>query len=78
MLLNVRDPGTKNIIADWNATGSVSGQTADSFSFGVYAGTPADMVPFAEYRWEGWDLPTYHERLKKSYLAVQTCFADIP
>lgn len=78
MLLNVRDPGTKNIIADWNATGSVTGQTVDAFSFGVYAGTSADTVPFAEYRWESWDLPTCHERLKKSYAIVQAYFADLP
>jgi hypothetical protein len=34
-------------------------------------------VPFGSYSWDEWDLPTYHERLKKSYSIVQQCFAGI-
>ena len=77
LLFNVRDPGTKNIIADWNATSAVTGQTVDSFSFGVFSGATKGAVPFGTYVWDSWDLPTYHERLKKSYDLVSTCFGEI-
>ena len=77
LLFNVRDPGTKNIIADWNATGAITGQTVDSFSFGVFSKVNTGMVPFGTYTWDSWDLPTYHERLKKSYPIVSSCFGDI-
>ena len=77
LLFNVRDPGTKNIIADWNVTGAVTGQSVDSFSFAVFSDQSAGTVPFGTYTWESWDLPTYHERLKKSYAIVQECFSAI-
>jgi len=78
LLFNVRDPGTKNIIADWNKTGDVTGQTIESFAFAVCSDQSANEVPFGSYTWESWDLPTYHERLKKSYPIVQDLFAEIP
>lgn len=78
LLFNVRDPGTKNIIADWNVTGSVTGQSVDSFAFAVYSDQSAGTIPFGSYSWDSWDLPTYHERLKKSYAIVQAFFVSIP
>ena len=78
LLFNVRDPGTKNIIADWNKTGAVTGQTIDSFSFAVFSSQSTGPISFGTYQWEPWDLPTYHERLKKSYPIVRDCFATIP
>ena len=77
LLFNVRDPGTKNIVADWNATGAITGETVDSFAFGIFSGSGEDTVPFGGYGWDAWDLPTYHERLKKSYYIVAQCFAGI-
>ncbi|MBA4348003.1 MAG: family 2 glycosyl transferase [Clostridiales bacterium] len=78
LLFNVRDPGTKNIIADWNKTGDVTGQTIESFAFAVCSDQTTAEVPFKTYTWDTWDLPTYHERLKKSYPIVQAQFSDIP
>ena len=78
LLFSVRDPGTKNIIADWNKTGAVTGQTIESFSFAVCSDQSTGSIPFGTYTWESWDLPTYHERLKKSYAIVQDLFAEIP
>lgn len=77
LLFNVRDPGTKNVIADWNATGTITGETVESFSFGVFKEGSAAGVPFSAYDWEAWDMPTYHERLKKGYYIVRDCFAGI-
>ncbi len=77
LLFNVRDPGTKNIIADWNVTGAITGETIESFAVGVFAPGGGETVPFGSYSWDEWDLPTYHERLKKSYSIVQQCFAGI-
>ncbi len=77
LLFNVRDPGTKNIIADWNITGAITGETIESVYFGVFAEDGSDAVPFGGYSWDAWDLPTYHERLKKSYYIVAQCFAGI-
>ena len=78
LLFNVRDPGTKNIIADWNVTGSVTGQSIESFAFAAYSSSSTGTILFGTYTWDSWDLPTYHERLKKSYSIVQSCFAAIP
>ena len=78
LLFNVRDPGTKNIIADWNVTGAITGQSVESFAFAVCSAQSAGIVPFGTYAWESWDLPTYHERLKKSYFIVQECFSNLP
>lgn len=78
MLFNVRDPGTKNIIADWNQTGAITGQSTEAFYFGLYGSNQAGSVPFGEYRWDSWDLPTSHERLKKSYAIVQSYFSKLP
>lgn len=78
MLFNVRDPGTKNIIADWNVTGAITGQSVDSFFFSAYDANQSGPAQFGEYDWESWDLPTYHERLKKSYPIVQAYFAELP
>lgn len=78
MLFNVRDPGTKDIVADWNTTGSITGMTIDSFYFSVFSDAQVSPAPFAAYSWDAWDLPTYHERLKKSYPIMQACFAELP
>lgn len=78
LLFNVRDPGTKNIIADWNKTGAVTGQSVESFCFAVCSDQSTGAIPYGTYSWDSWDLPTYHERLKKSYAAVQAMFAEIP
>lgn len=77
LLFNVRDPGTKNIIADWNVTGAITGEMIESISFGVMKGDGNGTVPFDAYDWASWDLPTYHVRLKKSYYIVAQCFAGI-
>lgn len=78
LLFNVRDPGTKNIIADWHKTGSVTGQRIEDVRFAVFSDQSAGEVPFGTYTWSEWDLPTYHERLKSSYPIVQAFFAEIP
>jgi hypothetical protein len=78
LLFNVRDPGSKNIIADWNVTGSVTGQNVESFAFAVCSDQSAGTIPFYTYVWDSWDLPTYHERLKKSYAIVQAYFSELP
>ena len=77
LLFNVRDPGTKNIIADWNTTGAITGETVESVAFGVFAGDGDGAVSFGVYNWDAWDLPACHERLKKSYYIVAQCFAGI-
>ncbi len=78
MLFSVRDPGTKNIVADWNETGAITGQTVDSFSFSVFGEDQKSSAPFASYSWDTWNLPSWHERLKQSYSIVRDCFAAIP
>ena len=77
LLFNVRDPGTKNIIADWNVTNAVTGQTVDSFWFAVFSKAAGGSIPFGTYSWQSWDLPTYHERLKKSYAIVSDYFGEL-
>ena len=40
----------------------------------------ANRSPLATYRWNGWDLPVYKERLKRSYWAIAQAMSrcDLP
>lgn len=37
--------------------------------------TGSEIIP-TEYDWQSWDVPTYHERTKKSYPVVKDTFSD--
>ena len=76
-LLNVTDPSSREILADFNSSGEISSQPAEDFYFGICrdanAGTPVLMNA---WNWDAWDAPVTHERLKQSYYLLQSYFAD--
>ena len=75
-LLNVMDPSTKMVMDDLHVDGIKPIKTQ-----GIYAGaavvqdkTPTQSITMTSYKWEEWNVPTYHERLKQSYYILKEAF----
>ncbi len=64
LLLNIPAPNQKRRIADLYAHEGITFEPISGIIFAV------DGVS-GTYSWDGWDLPTYRERLKQSYYIVQ-------
>ncbi len=87
-LLNVRDPSTRTVMGDLWQHGMSASAATDGLRIAVVAGKrDADAIPapvdgllrkqdMNVYRWETWDFPKYHERLKSSYAILQEEFAQ--
>ena len=75
LMLNVMDPSQKKIIGNLYQNDGFVAQDVEAFRLGV---VPSDgqATAMGEYRWDVWEMPTYHERLKKSYYIVQDTFAS--
>nr|AYQ75563.1 hypothetical protein EAV92_08860 [Cohnella candidum] len=67
-LLNVKDPSTRLVMADLWKEGLEGSRKTDGFRLAVVDGNevPAERKPVL-YRWDTWEQPRYHERLKTSY-----------
>lgn len=74
--LNVRDPSTRQIMADLHQSQNIESQTAEEFWFGLAAEGEDASVVFSPYVLEGWEVPTYHERLKDSYPILQAALGS--
>lgn len=74
-LLNFMDPSAKMIMNDLHLEGIQPIKTE-----GIYAGVgilnnPTDAnITLNFYDWDDWDIPVYHERLKKSYYILKDAF----
>lgn len=78
LLLSVVDPSSKQILDDFYTQGGIKTKTAGSFYFGIASADQAgNPVSFAAYSWNGWDTPTYHERLKPAYYVIQKEFENL-
>ncbi|MCK7487629.1 MAG: hypothetical protein MZU97_20510 [Bacillus subtilis] len=77
LLLNVMDPSTKQILGDFRIQPTFAPQTIDGFYIGAVNASGSRRLLSALYSWEMWEIPVYHERLKKSYYLVQTAFQAI-
>ena len=78
MLLNVKDPSTKEIAGDYWKGGPAVSQKIKDISLAVAAGSEPSRLnadDFFSYNWKTWQKPQYEERLKKSYAIVQKEFA---
>ena len=79
-LLNVTDPSTRTLLFERGATGDFGTVTAGDFRFMVVAhakGSPpnaAATIPTAAWRWEPWEEPRSHARLKPVYDALRRTF----
>lgn len=80
-LLNVMDPSTMKIMDDFHKTGEIAPFDVEEFSLGVAVindeVSTKDTVKMNDYSWEAWDLPTYHERLKPSYVYLKDHLAEL-
>lgn len=77
-LLNVMDPSSNSIMGDLYANNSINAEVTKGFNIGsaiVRKGEVAtDVIKMGFYAWNGWDSPTYHERLKPSYYILKDAF----
>ena len=78
-LLNVADPSTRTVIGDLYAHDyldinpvQVEGFTFELFNIGD---TGRRWGGSGLYSWKTWEMPNYHERLKKSYGIIRSNFA---
>ena len=76
-LLNVMDPSGKQQISDFRKTQAISPQAYQSFDFGFAYRTGAEGLKITlggSYEYNGWNTPTWHERLKPAYYELQNYF----
>lgn len=76
-LLNVMDPSGKQQISDFRKTQVISPQAYQSFDFGFAYRTGAESLKITlggSYEYNGWNIPTWHERLKPAYYELQNYF----
>ena len=91
-LLNVKDPSHREIMGDvWSEEGLNASEWIDGVRIGAVAVSNdkiIDTFPKSEgsimrkedfflYDWERWEMPTYHERLKKSYYILKDLFSTL-
>lgn len=76
-LLNVMDPSGKQQISDFRKTQVISPQAYQSFDFGFAYRTGAESLKITlggSYEYNGWNTPSWHERLKPAYYELQNYF----
>ena len=76
-LLNVMDPSGKQQISDFRKTQVISPQAYQSFDFGFAYRTGDESLKITlggSYEYNGWNTPTWHERLKPAYYELQNYF----
>lgn len=76
LLLNFRDPSTKEIEDDFWKNGDFSGIYVDEIGLGV--GTDGESICLQPFTWGNWNQIAYHERLKQSYNIMKECYAKLP
>ncbi len=79
LLLNVSDPSTKMQLADFYENNGIVSESVDTFEIGATVVEDPDMstlIEMTSFAWEGWEEPTYHERLKPSYYILKDAFED--
>lgn len=74
-LLNIMDPSSKKQISDFWETQVISSQDYESFSLG-FAYRSSDKTKLSislngNYEYNGWNTPTWHERLKPAYSVLK-------
>lgn len=74
-LLNVMDPSSKQQISDFWKTQVIAAQGYESFDFGfAYRSNNSEKLTISlsgNYKYSGWNTPTWHERLKPAYYKLQ-------
>ena len=76
-MLNISDPSSKMMLSDFYRNRAFEHEPIEGLFIGVsYVNDPGDPthIDMASTTWEGWDFPTWHERLKQSYAIVKEAF----
>ena len=87
-LLNIKDPSTKEIASDYWQHGIDGSETISGIRLAAFVTNGEEIkasLPLIEnqiilekdvkeYKWENWDVPNYHERLKDSYYMMQRTY----
>lgn len=78
MLFNFMDPSNKEIISDMYKN-DIKGTTIDDITFQFISRNEIEdkKTNIIVYNYSKWDMPTYHERLKKSYYIVQKALKEL-
>ena len=80
LMLNVSNPSEKMIIDDFNENKEIKHMNINEINVGAYILENNKLKDFAEmepFSWDKWDMPAYHERLKKSYYILKKAFKNI-
>ncbi|MGL4362980.1 MAG: family 2 glycosyl transferase, partial [Cellulosilyticaceae bacterium] len=80
LMLNVSNPAKKLILDDFNINNKINFIEIDDIKVGAYLIEEkkcSDVLEMKSYFWDKWDLPVYHERLKKSYYIIKEAFENI-
>jgi tetratricopeptide (TPR) repeat protein len=82
-LLNVTDPSTRRILFEREGTGDFGTVTAGDFRFMVVTyekrgASVVSTIPPSAWRWEPWDEPRAHGRLKPVYDALRRTWEGMP
>ena len=76
-LLNISDPSSKMMLSDFYRNRQFEHEPIEGLFIGAYYHHDP-MVPYhiemVATTWEGWEFPTWHERLKQSYDIVKEAF----
>ncbi|MGI6069650.1 MAG: hypothetical protein ACOYBE_04400 [Blautia sp.] len=76
LLLNFSNPSERQIHDDYYEHYGIENLTIESIYAGVGTKETSGRIPMEEFKLEGWGRnPTYHERLKDSYYAMQQIWA---
>ncbi len=74
-VLGFRDPSTREVEGDFWAAGQNYGLYVDCIYIGLSHDERTNSM--TSYTWDIWDIPVYHERLKKSYDIIGNKFAEL-
>lgn len=67
----------KQLPLEYYETGKLTFGISDVRSPEYNSLSEAVNLPMQEYSWAKWDMPGYHERLKKSYFILKDAFNEI-
>lgn len=75
-LIGFMDPSTRQVMGDLFSGTEILPLATDGVRLGVAREGTEATVPMALFSWEKWDVPLYHERLKRSYEILRTYFSE--